>query len=50
MCDANDYMVEAVLGQQSEKYFHHIYYANKVLNENQLSYTTTEKGVAICSI
>ncbi|KAK2390987.1 protein NYNRIN [Trifolium repens] len=43
MCDASDYAVGAVLGQRRDKFFHAIYYASKVLNENQINYTTTEK-------
>jgi len=43
MCDASDYVVGAVLGQQKNKFFHAIYYASKVLNENQVNYSTTEK-------
>jgi len=43
MCDANDYAVEAVLGQRQDKVFHAIYYASKVLNEAQMNYATTEK-------
>ena len=43
MCDASDYAVGAVLGQRREKFFHAIYYASKVLNENQVNYATTEK-------
>jgi len=43
MCDASDYTVGAVLGQRREKFFHAIYYASKVLNENQVNYSTTEK-------
>ncbi|XP_045831120.1 uncharacterized protein LOC123922450 [Trifolium pratense] len=43
MCDASDYAVGAVLGQRHAKFFHAIYYASKVLNENQINYTTTEK-------
>jgi hypothetical protein len=43
MCDASDYAVGAVLGQHHNKIFHAIYYASKVLNENQVSYATTEK-------
>ena len=38
MCDASDYAVGAVLGQRHEKFFHAIYYASKVLNENQVNY------------
>ncbi|CAJ2663201.1 unnamed protein product [Trifolium pratense] len=43
MCDASDYAVGAVLGQRHAKFFHAIYYASKVLNENQVNYSTTEK-------
>ncbi|MCH80681.1 hypothetical protein A2U01_0001453 [Trifolium medium] len=43
MCDASDYAVGAVLGQHHGKLFHVIYYSSKVLNENQVNYTTTEK-------
>ena len=37
MCDASDYVVGAVLGQRKNKFFHAIYYASKVLNENQVT-------------
>jgi len=43
MCDASDYVVGVVLGQRKNKFFHEIYYASKVLNENQVNYSTTEK-------
>jgi hypothetical protein len=43
MCDASDYAMGAVLGQRHAKFFHAIYYASKVLNDNQKNYTTTEK-------
>ena len=43
MCDASDYAVAAVLGQQRDKVFYAIYYANNVLNDAQLNYSTTEK-------
>jgi len=43
MCDASDYVVGAVQGQRENKFFHEIYYASKVLNENQVNYSTTEK-------
>jgi len=43
MCDASDYVVGAVLGQRKNKFFHAIYSAIKVLNENQVKYSTTEK-------
>ena len=43
MCDASDYAVGAVLGQRKGRVFHAIYYANKVLNDAQINYATTEK-------
>jgi len=43
MCDASDYAVGAVLGQRKNQFFHAIYYASKVLNANQVNYSTTEK-------
>ncbi|WJX51835.1 hypothetical protein P8452_37999 [Trifolium repens] len=43
MCDASDYAVGAVLGQRHDKFFHAIYYASKVMTEQQLNYATTEK-------
>ncbi|KAL4368037.1 hypothetical protein GQ457_05G023060 [Hibiscus cannabinus] len=43
MCDANDYVVGAVLGQRKGKIFHPIYFASKTLNDAQVNYTTTEK-------
>ena len=33
MCDANDYVMDAVLGKKAEKIFRAIYYANKTFNE-----------------
>ena len=45
MCDASDYVVGAVLGQQKNKFFHAI--ASKVLNENQVNYSTTEKELLV---
>ena len=43
MCDASDYIVGVVLGQQRDKIFHTISYSSKVLNDTQLNYATTEK-------
>ncbi|KAA3466446.1 Retrovirus-related Pol polyprotein from transposon opus [Gossypium australe] len=43
MCDANDYVVGAVLEQTKDKIFHAIYYASRTLTNAQLNYTTTEK-------
>ena len=43
MCDASDFAIGAVLGQNRDKLFKAIYYASRTLNEAQLNYTTTEK-------
>ncbi|GJT69043.1 reverse transcriptase domain-containing protein [Tanacetum coccineum] len=43
MCDANDFLVGAVLGQRIDEKFKPIYYASKTLNDAQAHYTTTEK-------
>jgi hypothetical protein len=43
MCDASNYVVEAVLEQIVEKLPHVIYYASKTLNDAQLNYSTIEK-------
>ena len=43
MCDASDYALGAVLGQQKENRLHAIYYATNTRNEAQVNYTTTEK-------
>ncbi|GJV67865.1 reverse transcriptase domain-containing protein [Tanacetum coccineum] len=43
MCDASDFAVGAVLGQQIDGKFKPIYYARKTLNNAQEHYTTTEK-------
>nr|GFA76401.1 reverse transcriptase domain-containing protein [Tanacetum cinerariifolium] len=43
MCDANDYIVGAVLGQRIEKHFRPIHYASKTMNQAEANYTTTEK-------
>jgi len=47
MCDANDYAVGANLGHRRDKIFHAIYYVNKVLNNAQLNYATTEKEILV---
>lgn len=41
MCDASDYVVEAVLGQQNSIFVYVLYYASKVRNENQINYSAT---------
>ncbi|XP_070025268.1 uncharacterized protein [Nicotiana sylvestris] len=43
MCDASDYAVGAVLGQQKDKLMHPIYYASRTMSGAQLNYTVTEK-------
>nr|GEW33283.1 reverse transcriptase domain-containing protein [Tanacetum cinerariifolium] len=43
MCDASDFAVKAVLGQQIEKHFRLIHYASKRMTEADSNYTTTEK-------
>ncbi|GKA08899.1 reverse transcriptase domain-containing protein [Tanacetum coccineum] len=43
MCDASDFAVGAVLGQQINGKFKPVYYASKTLNNAQEHYTTTEK-------
>nr|GEX66382.1 reverse transcriptase domain-containing protein [Tanacetum cinerariifolium]GFB74067.1 reverse transcriptase domain-containing protein [Tanacetum cinerariifolium] len=43
MCDASDFAIGAVLGQQHEKHFNPIHYASKMMNNVETNYTTTEK-------
>ncbi|GKB89081.1 reverse transcriptase domain-containing protein [Tanacetum coccineum] len=43
MCDASDFAIGAVLGQQKMKHFQPIHYASKTMTEAQIHYTTTEK-------
>ena len=43
MCDASDYAIGAVLGQNEDKKAFVIYYANKTLDSTQSNYKTTEK-------
>ena len=43
MCDASNYAIGAVLGQQIDKKPTTIWYASKTLAEAQINYTTTEK-------
>ena len=47
MCDASDYAVGVVLGQQVGKVPHVIYYASKTLNDAQMNYSTTEKELFV---
>nr|GEW13842.1 hypothetical protein [Tanacetum cinerariifolium] len=43
MCDASDFTICAVLGQQKTKHFQPIHYASKTMTGVQIHYTTTEK-------
>jgi hypothetical protein len=43
MCDASDYVIGAVLGQQVDKKLNVIYYASKTLDGAQNNYATTEE-------
>ncbi|GJX63321.1 reverse transcriptase domain-containing protein [Tanacetum coccineum] len=43
MCDASDFAIGAVLGQQKTKHFQPIHYASKIMTNAQAHYTTTEK-------
>ncbi|GJS27293.1 reverse transcriptase domain-containing protein [Tanacetum coccineum] len=43
MCDASDFAIGAVSGQQKNKHFQPIHYASKTMTEAQAHYTTTEK-------
>jgi hypothetical protein len=45
MCDTSDYVVGVVLGQHIDKLPHVIYYVSRTINDAQLHYSTTEKGV-----
>lgn len=43
MCNANDYVIDAILGQRINKIFHTIYYVSKTLIESHIDYTNTEE-------
>nr|GEY15063.1 DNA-directed DNA polymerase [Tanacetum cinerariifolium] len=43
MCDASDYVIDAVLGQRKTKHFQPFHYASKTMTEAQIHYTTTKK-------
>ena len=43
MGDASDFAMGVVLGQRTKKMFKAIYYVNKIFNEEQENYFTTEK-------
>nr|GEW81523.1 reverse transcriptase domain-containing protein [Tanacetum cinerariifolium] len=43
MCDANDFVIGAVLGQRKTKHFQPIHYARKIMTDAQAHYTTMEK-------
>ena len=41
MCEASDFAIGVVLGQNRERIFQVTYYASRTLNETQLNYATT---------
>lgn len=43
MCDASNYTLGAVLGQQKEGKPFIVYYAGRPLNSAQMNYSTTKK-------
>ncbi|GJW46770.1 reverse transcriptase domain-containing protein [Tanacetum coccineum] len=43
MCDASDFAIGAVLGQQKMKHFQPIHYASKTMTKAHIHYTTTKK-------
>nr|GEW61738.1 reverse transcriptase domain-containing protein [Tanacetum cinerariifolium] len=43
MCDANDFTINAVLGQHKTKHFQPIHYTRKTMTKAQIHYTMTEK-------
>lgn len=43
MCDANDYVVSAIVRQRKGKNFQPIHYVSKTLNIHQKNYITTHK-------
>nr|GEX81169.1 reverse transcriptase domain-containing protein [Tanacetum cinerariifolium] len=43
MCDASDFAIGAVLGQQKTKHFQPIHYARKTMTKAQIHYTMTKK-------
>ncbi|GJX04518.1 putative nucleotidyltransferase, ribonuclease H [Tanacetum coccineum] len=47
MCDASDFAVGAVIGQQIDGKFKPIYYVSKTLNNAQEHYTTIEKELLV---
>nr|GEU76021.1 hypothetical protein [Tanacetum cinerariifolium] len=47
MCDASDFAIGAVLGQQKTEHFQPIHYASKTMTEAQIHYTTTKKEMLV---
>jgi hypothetical protein len=47
MCDASDYVVGAVLGQQKKGNVHAMYYSSRTHNGAQSNYGTTEKELLV---
>nr|GEV72515.1 reverse transcriptase domain-containing protein [Tanacetum cinerariifolium] len=47
MCDASDFYIGAVLGQQQDKHFRPIHHASKTMAEAESNYTMTEKEMLV---
>ena len=47
MCDASDYAMGVVLGQEANKVFRAINYSSKTFNEARENYLTTEKEMLV---
>ena len=47
ICDANDFVVGAVLGQRRDDKPFLIYYASKTLDSTQMNYSTIEKELLV---
>nr|GEY93316.1 reverse transcriptase domain-containing protein [Tanacetum cinerariifolium] len=47
ICNASDFVIGVVLGQQKPKHFQPIHYANKTMTEAQIHYTTTKKELLV---
>ncbi|GJZ56838.1 reverse transcriptase domain-containing protein [Tanacetum coccineum] len=47
MCDASDFVIGAILGQQKMKHCQPIHYASNTMTEAQIHYTTMEKEIIV---
>ncbi|GKF17519.1 reverse transcriptase domain-containing protein [Tanacetum coccineum] len=47
MCDASNFTIGEVLGQQKKKHFQPIHYASKTMTEAQIHYTTMKKEMLV---